>query len=107
MKPLCHNIYLISFTNILQSYDYLASPFIHCYLFFVVFSNKIYAPVSFKIVLKNVYSKNVVPETRHQIHKNMNLSTCFLILTFSRLTFSVNTMENSKTARTITNGMCQ
>ena len=31
---------------------YLVLPFIHCYLPFVAFSDKIYAPVSFKIVLK-------------------------------------------------------
>ena len=52
MKHLCHYICLISYTNILQSYDYLVLPFIHCYLLFVAFSDKIYAPVSFKIVLK-------------------------------------------------------
>ena len=83
MKHLCHYICLISYTNILQSYDYLVLPFIHCYLLFVAFSNKIYAPVSFKIVLKNLlvkfcytriwlenmYSKNVVHETRRQVHK--------------------------------------
>ena len=46
--------------NILQSYDYLVSPFIHCYLLFVVVSNKIYAPVSFKITLKNFLIKKIV-----------------------------------------------
>ena len=35
MKHLCHYICLISYTNILQSYDYLVSPFIHCYLLFI------------------------------------------------------------------------
>ena len=90
MKLLCHYICLISYTNILQSYDYLVLPFIHCYLLFVAFSDKIYAPVSFKIILKKFvdknfvkreYSlkmctaKNVVHETRRQIHKNMDLPT--------------------------------
>ena len=50
MKHLCHDICLIKYTNILQSYDYLDPSFIHCYLLFVVFNNKIYAPASFKIV---------------------------------------------------------
>ena len=45
------SLYLISYINILQYYDYLVSSFMHCYLFFVVFSNKIYAPVSFKLLL--------------------------------------------------------
>ena len=92
MKHLCHYICLISYTNILQSYDYLVLPFIHCYLLFLAFSNKIYAPVSFKIVFKNVLikiwlvkfdkiwlenvsSKNVVHETGRQIHENMDLPT--------------------------------
>ena len=57
MKHLCHYICLISCTNILQSYDYLVSSFIQCYLFFVIFSNKIYALVNFKIVLKNFFIK--------------------------------------------------
>ena len=43
---------LISYTNILQSCDCLVSSFIHCYLLFVVLSNKTNAPVSFKILLK-------------------------------------------------------
>ena len=50
MKHLCHYICLISYINILKSYDYLVSSFIHCYLLSVVFNNKIHAPVSFKIV---------------------------------------------------------
>ena len=33
----------------------------HYYLLFVVFNNKIYAPMSFKIVLKN-YDKNFVKQ---------------------------------------------
>ena len=83
-------LHLISYTNILQSSDYLVLRFIHCYLLFVAFSDKIYAPVSFKIILKKFvdknfvkreYSlkmctaKNVVHETRRQIHKNMDLPT--------------------------------
>ena len=52
MRYLCHYICLISYTNILQSCDCLVSSFIHCYLLFVVLSNKINAPVSFKILLK-------------------------------------------------------
>ena len=51
MKHLCHYICLISYTNILQSYDYLVLPFTHYYLLFVAFSDKIYALVSFKVVL--------------------------------------------------------
>ena len=51
-KNLCHYICFISYTSFLQAFNYLVSSFIHCYLLFVVFSNKIYAPVSFKIVLK-------------------------------------------------------
>ena len=51
-EDLCHYICLISYTNVLQSYDYLVLPFIHYYLLFVVFSDKIYPPVSFKVVLK-------------------------------------------------------
>ena len=43
-KNLCHYICLISYTNILQFYDYLVSSFMHCYFLFVVFSNKIHAP---------------------------------------------------------------
>ena len=62
MKHLCHYICLISYTNILQSYDYLVLPFIHYYLLFVAFSNKIYAPVSFKIVLKNLLIKILLNE---------------------------------------------
>ena len=37
LKDLCCYICLISYTNMLQSYDYLVSPFIHCYLLFVAF----------------------------------------------------------------------
>ena len=37
IKLLCHYIYLVRYTNILDSYDYLISSFIHCYLLFVVF----------------------------------------------------------------------
>ena len=88
MKHLCHYICLISYTNILQSYDYSVLPFIHHYLLFIAFSDKIYAPVRFKIVLKNlliqkfvkreyglknVYSKNIVQEMHHQIHKYTDL----------------------------------
>ena len=62
MKHLCHYICLISYTNILQSYDYLVLPFIHCYLLFVAFSDKIYAPVSFKTVLKNLLIKILLNE---------------------------------------------
>ena len=51
-EDICHYICLISYTNVLQSYDYLVLPFIHYYLLFVVFSDKIYPPVGFKIVLK-------------------------------------------------------
>ena len=49
-----HYICLIRYTNILQAYMtiHLLSSFIHRYLLFLVFSNKIYAPVIFKIVLK-------------------------------------------------------
>ena len=60
MKHLCHNICLISYTNILQSYEYLVLPFIHCYLLSVAFSDKIYAPVSFNIVLNKFVGKNFV-----------------------------------------------
>ena len=38
-------------------YEYLVSSFIHCYLHYAVFSNKIYGPVSFKIVIKIVDKK--------------------------------------------------
>ena len=41
-------------------YDYLVSSFVHCYLHYVIFSNKIYALVNFKIVLKIVDKKNLV-----------------------------------------------
>ena len=60
IKHLCHYICLISCRNILQSYDYSVSSLIHCYLHFAVFSNKIYAPVSSKIVLKTFVDKNFV-----------------------------------------------
>ena len=42
---------MISYTNILKSY--MTNYFHHSYIanYFVVFSNKIYVPVSFKIVL--------------------------------------------------------
>ena len=87
MKHLCHYICLISYINILKSYDYLVSSFIHCYLLSVVFNNKIHAPVSFKIVkqeygLKNVYSKVAVHNTPLQIHENMEWSTCLFISPF-------------------------
>ena len=38
-------------------YDYFVSSSIYCYLHYVVFGTKIYAPVSFKIVLKIVEKK--------------------------------------------------
>ena len=62
MKLLCHYICLISYTNILQSYDYLVLPFIHCYLLFVAFSYKVHAPVSFNIVLKDLLIKILLNE---------------------------------------------
>ena len=58
----CHYICLISYTNILQSYDYLVLLLIHYYLIFVAFSDKIYASVSFKIVLKICWLKFVKRE---------------------------------------------
>ena len=58
-KHLCHYICLVSYRNILQSYNYLVSSLIHCYLRFVVFSNKIYAPLSGKIVLKKFVDTKV------------------------------------------------
>ena len=61
-RHLCHCICLISYTNILHSYDYLVSSFIDCYLLFVVFSNKIYAPTSFKVVLKKLLIKTLLNE---------------------------------------------
>ena len=54
------NKYYTSYTNFLQSYDYSILPFIHYYLLFIAFSDKIYAPVSFKIVSKSLLIKNFV-----------------------------------------------
>ena len=51
---------MVSYTNILQSYEYLVLAFIHCYLLFVAFSDKIYAPVSFKVVLNFFLQNNWV-----------------------------------------------
>ena len=59
MKHLCHYICLISYTNILQSYDYLVSPFIHCYLLFVAFSNNICSSELYNYIKKFV-DKNFV-----------------------------------------------
>ena len=63
-RHLCHCICLISYTNILHSYDYLVSSFIHCYLLFVVFSNKIYALVlhnsKLQNCIKNFVDQNIV-----------------------------------------------
>ena len=62
-------MHLISYKSILQSYDYLFLPFIHCYLLFVAFSvlfvafsDKMYAPVSFKIVSKIFLMKILLNE---------------------------------------------
>ena len=60
MKHLCHCICLISYTNTLQSNEYLVSSFRYYYLLFFFFWNKIYTAVSFKIVLKNLFIKTPI-----------------------------------------------
>ena len=41
----------------LKSYDYLRLSFVHCYFFFVASSDKMNAPVSLEIILKDVLIK--------------------------------------------------